>query len=211
MKIKISKLLSVVLISLISILISCSKQEVEPPKLDLRSILMSKDKFIAITQNVSRLVERNAEMSLAMKKMSSLTPSNKLMNYNNQELEIALLPLVESGKLIHFEMVRYLQESGGLSNLSEIERQQITNLDDSQLAALSFTIHTQSYSVDWGQVRSCASMALGFRGISELWTNTLALGSVETTMGALKLLGRRYLGWLGVALMIYDFQDCMGE
>jgi hypothetical protein len=211
MKFIISKLLSVVLISLISILISCSKQELEPPKLDLRSNLMSKDKFISITQNVSRLVERNAEMSLAMKKMSSLSSSNKLMNYNAQELEIALRPLVESGKLIHFEMIRYLQESGELSNLSEIERHQVTNLDDSQLAALSFTIHTQSYSVDWSQVRSCASAALGFAGISELWTNTLALGSVQTTMGALKLLGRRYLGWLGVALMVYDFQDCLGE
>jgi hypothetical protein len=172
---------------------------------------MSKDKFISITQNVSRLVERNAEMSLAMKKMSSLSSSNKLMNYNAQELEIALRPLVESGKLIHIEMIRYLQESGELSNLSEIERHQVTNLDDSQLAALSFTIHTQSYSVDWSQVRSCASAALGFAGISELWTNTLALGSVQTTMGALKLLGRRYLGWLGVALMVYDFQDCLGE
>jgi hypothetical protein len=211
MKFIISKLLSVVLISLISILISCSKQELEPPKLDLRSNLMSKDKFISITQNVSRLVERNAEMSLAMKKMSSLSSSNKLMNYNAQELEIALRPLVESGKLIHIEMIRYLQESGELSNLSEIERHQVTNLDDSQLAALSFTIHTQSYSVDWSQVRSCASAALGFAGISELWTNTLALGSVQTTMGALKLLGRRYLGWLGVALMVYDFQDCLGE
>jgi len=211
MKIKIPQLLSVVLISLISILISCSKQELEPPKLDLRSNLMSKDKFISITQNVSRLVERNAEMSLAMKKMSSLTSSNILMNYKEQELEIALRPLVESGKLIHFEMVRYLQESGELSNLSYIDRQQIINLDDSQLAALSFTIHTQAYNPDWAQVRSCASAALGLAGISELWTNILALGKVETTMGALRLLGRRYLGWLGVALMIYDFQDCMGE
>lgn len=211
MRIKIVQFLSIVLIFLISILFSCSKSELQPPKLDLRSNLMSKDKFDAITQNISRLVERNAEKSLATKKMSSLTPYNKLMNYNEQEYAIALRPLVESGKVIHFEMIRYLQESGELSNLSEIERQQITNLDNSQLAALSFTIHTQSYSVDWAQVRSCASAALGFAGISELWTNTLALGSVETTMGALKLLGRRYLGWLGVALMVYDFQDCLGE
>jgi hypothetical protein len=211
MKIKISKLFTVILISLISILISCSKQELEPPKLDLRSNLMSKDKFDAITQNVSRLVQRNAEISLATKKMSSLAPSNKLMNYNEQEFAIALRPLVESGKVIHFEMIRYLQESGELSNLSYIDRQQITNLDDSQLAALSFTIHTQAYNPDWAQVRSCASAALGLAGINELWTNTLALGKVETTMGALRLLGRRYLGWLGVALMIYDFQDCMGE
>ena len=211
MRIKIVQFLSIVLIFLISILFSCSKSELQPPKLDLRSNLMSKDKFDAITENVSRLVERNPEISLATKKMSSLAPSIKLMNYNEQELAIALRPLVESGKVIHFEMIRYLQESGELSNLSEIERQQITNLDDSQLAALSFTIHTQSYSVDWAQVRSCASSAVGLAGIGELYANHLALGTVETTMRALKLLGRRYLGMLGVFLLIYDFQDCLGE
>jgi hypothetical protein len=123
MKIRNSKQLSFLLIFLILTLISCSKLEMEPPKLDLRSKLMSKDKFDAISQNVSRIVKRNAELSLAMKKMSSLTPSNKLMNYNDQELEIALRPLVESGEVIHFEMVRYLEESGELYNLTEIERQ----------------------------------------------------------------------------------------
>jgi hypothetical protein len=46
-------------------------------------------------------------------------------------------------------MVRYLEESGELYNLTEIERQQIINFDDAQLAALSFTIQTQAYSVDW--------------------------------------------------------------
>jgi hypothetical protein len=46
-------------------------------------------------------------------------------------------------------MVRYLEESGELYNLPEIERQQITNFEDAQIAALSFTIHTQAYSVDW--------------------------------------------------------------
>jgi len=209
MKIRNSKQLSFLLIFLILTLISCSKLEMEPPKLDLRSKLMSKDKFDAISQNVSRIVKRNAELSLAMKKMSSLTPSNKLMNYNDQELEIALRPLVESGEVIHFEMVRYLEESGELYNLTEIERQQITNFDDAQLADLAFTVHAQTYLVDWAEVRSCASAALGIAGINELYINTLALGTVETTMGALKLLGRRYLGWIGIALMVYDFQDCL--
>ena len=209
MKIRNSKHLSFLLIYLTLTLISCSKLEMESPKLDLRSKLMSKDKFDAITQNVSRIVKRNAELSLSIRKMSSLTPSTKLMNFNENELEIALRPLVETGEVIHFEMIRYLQESGELSNLSEIERQQITNFDDAQLAALSFTIHTQAYSVDWAEVRSCASAALGIAGINELYVNTLALGTVETTMGALKLLGRRYLGWIGIALMVYDFQDCL--
>ena len=203
--------MSFLLIFMTLILISCSKLELKPPKLDLRSKLMSKDKFDAITQIVSQIIKRNSEVTLTSKKMASLKPSSKLMNYNEQELEIALRPLVETGEVIHFEMVRYLEESGELYNLPEIERQQITNFDDAQLAALSFTIHAQAYTPDWNQVRSCASAALGIAGIHELYVNTLALGTVKTTMGALKLLGRRYLGWIGIALMVYDFQDCLNE
>lgn len=86
MKIRNSKQLFFLLIYLTLTLISCSKLEMESPKLDLRPKLMSKDKFDAITQNVSRIVKRNAELSLSMRKMSSLTPSTKLMNFNEKEL-----------------------------------------------------------------------------------------------------------------------------
>lgn len=66
---------------------------------------------------------------------------------------------------------------------------------------------SQSF-VDWPRVSSSASAALGIAGIRELWTNTIALGTVETAVEALKLIGRRYLGNIGIALMIYDFADC---
>lgn len=51
-------------------------------------------------------------------------------------------------------------------------------------------------------------LAVGVSAIYDLISNTAALGTVETTIGALKLIGRRYLGWIGVGLMVMDFADC---
>lgn len=79
-----------------------------------------------------------------------------------------------------------------------------------QLAELSFIIcvsYGANTSVD-PTIRSCLSTAVGITAIYDLVLNTSALGAVETTIGALRLIGRRYLGWIGVGLMIMDFADC---
>ncbi len=108
-------------------------------------------------------------------------------------------------------MINEITTTDDFQNLTEIEKQEILNLTDEQLAELSFIVNFQyqTNSVDWDRVRSCASFALGISGIRSLYTNTLALGTVETMFGALKLIGERYLGYVGIALIIYDFADCV--
>jgi hypothetical protein len=76
---------------------------------------------------------------------------------------------------------------------------------------LFLLLFTRKPIVLTGMIKVLGSFAMGYAGIKELYVNTLAIGTVETTMCALRLLGRRYLGWIGVAIMLYDFQDCMGE
>jgi hypothetical protein len=74
-----------------------------------------------------------------------------------------------------------------------------------ELPFLIFNFQSQYQGVYWDTARNCASYALGIRGIRSLDTNTLALGTVETMIGALKLIGKRYQGYIGIALMMYDF------
>ena len=50
---------------------------------------------------------------------------------------------------------------------------------------------------------------MGISGIRSLYTNTLALGAVEIMIVALKLIGKRYQGYIGIALMMYDFTSCV--
>lgn len=138
--------------------------------------------------------------------------SQKQLNY---EAENILKPMVDNGREIHNEMLTFLERNGELDKLTESEINEISNLTDEQLIELSFVTYNQyqytKSSIDWGRVRSCASLALGIQGIRSLYTNTLALGTVETMIGALKLIGKRYLGYIGIALMIYDFADCLYE
>jgi len=61
------------------------------------------------------------------------------------------------------------------------------------------------------RIRNCVSTALGIGAIRDLVMNTAALGTVETTMAAIRLIGRRYIGWIGVAWMVMDFVDCMNS
>lgn len=78
-----------------------------------------------------------------------------------------------------------------------------------QKASFLSGIFTQRFSMPNPRIRNCLGVALGIVGFRDLLLNTRKLGSVTTAIRALKLIGRRYLGWIGVALMVYDFVDCM--
>ena len=132
---------------------------------------------------------------------------------DEEKIKLILQPVLENGKQLHLEMLSFLLKNGELDNLTPEDLELISNLTDEQLIELSFVTYNQSVystsSIDWPRVRSCASFALGIQGIKTLYTNTLALGTVETMVGALKLIDKRYLGYVGIALMVYDFMDCL--
>lgn len=62
---------------------------------------------------------------------------------------------------------------------------------------------------------SCLGVATGVAGVYDLIQNTSSLtsfGEAATRKQMLRLigkLGRRFLGWIGVAIFIHDFGDCM--
>ena len=131
-----------------------------------------------------------------------------------ENYELILEPLVENGRELHTEMIAFLQEDIEFQNLSTLEKEALLHLDDTQLAELSF-VYSQTYELNERRmsmdprIRNCVSTAIGIGAIRDLILNSAALGTVGTTVGAIKLIGRRYLGWIGVAWMVMDFVDCM--
>lgn len=126
----------------------------------------------------------------------SLTPTataskQLLYNYNftDAELQAELGDNIETGAII-MSMI-----------IMEIENN-IQNGNYSTLASK-------------GDVLSCFGVALGVVGIYDLIQNTSSLatfGEAATRKEMLRLvgkLGRRFLGWIGVAILIKDFGDCM--
>ncbi len=64
---------------------------------------------------------------------------------------------------------------------------------------------------DWDgeRVLHCIAAALGLNIIDDLISNTAALMTVQGTTQLLKTLGKRYLGWIGVGIAVYEFGNCM--
>ncbi|WP_460518474.1 hypothetical protein [Cyclobacterium sediminis] len=118
-------------------------------------------------------------------------------------------PLIKNGRNLHNKLINKLDRNGDLNKMSTEEIRAIKDFSDQQLAELSFAINYSNYnfSID-PRIRSCLNTAIGITGMYDLMRNTRALGSVQTTVKALRLVGRRALGWIGVGLMILDFTDC---
>lgn len=181
---------------------SCSAEEEEIKKnFDYSALLLKPKQLNAVLLNIENHKKRNQNLKIVN--------SQKVEN----EMKIILQPLIENGEIIHNSMINEIDSTVEFQNLTFVEQQEIMNLTDEQLVELSFMVNIQSQyqGVDWNRARSCASFALGISGIRSLYTNTLALGTVETMIGALKLIGKRYLGYIGIALMMYDFTSCVTE
>jgi hypothetical protein len=192
-------LISIVFAS--SLVVSCSNEnDVNPdePKLDLSSKVLKYNELKLISQKVNKY-----KQEVTIKSIDARTAE--------VEMKELLNPLVENGEVLHSEMINFLKETGDFNNLSPTEQNEFLNLDKEQLAELSFTI-SSSYSVQMDpRIRNCVSTAIGIGAIRDLVANTAALGTVETTMAAIRLIGRRYIGWIGVAWMVMDFVDCINS
>lgn len=200
---KISILLLITTIISSSLLISCSNDENtsnNSDKLDLSKKVLKFDEIKLISQKVSKY-----QKEIVTKRIDARTAE--------EEMQELLEPLVENGEDLHSEMITFLQENGEFDNMTLEEQNELMNLDEQQLAELSFVMsnaYDARISID-PRIRNCVSTALGIGAVRDLVMNTAALGTVETTIAAIRLIGRRYIGWIGVAWMVMDFVDCMNS
>ena len=123
--------------------------------------------------------------------------------YPGEALEEFLEPLVESGVMIQEAML-----SSG--SLTEEEEEIARNATEVELAQLSLALSaSQDSRNEWNtdRVISCISVALGIRAMAEIAANIARFVTVEGAVKALKLIGKRYLGWIGIA--VCSFGECI--
>jgi len=215
--IKLRGLASLLLILLV--VSACSKNQVEIPEVEetqveinFEELVMSQQEFLTLVDKLEEHYDPNRPR---------IESSVAFIDEDGQVAEL-LAPLVVNGTQIHNEFKSAIYSSPDFTSLSVQEQNDIRDdidlLTDQQLAQLSFAMNLEFYereqqvstdSWDSGRIRSCASFALGIQGIKTLITNTTTAGTVTTMIGALKHIGKRYLGWIGVGLMVWDFVDCM--
>lgn len=149
-----------------------------------------------------------------------------------------LKPLIDDGRFIQRDIIAQSDSLKILGVDIEIDEdiEYVRNLSEDELATLSFIVYNvntvdiqllepiknaelieetpfsnpvQYETGSQARLVSCLSAAVGLTALKEL-----GIGGVVTATSvrkALLAIGKRYLGYVGVAIMIYDFTMCMGE
>jgi hypothetical protein len=94
----------------------------------------------------------------------------------------------------------------------------LINLNDIQLAELSLIFVELQNNITlreddtWTTVRSCLSGAFGLGDLYYLLIeNPRSLATARGSLSLLKHVGGRYLGYIGLGLVIIDFADCISR
>ncbi len=129
----------------------------------------------------------------------------------NQEEQVAVIlePLVINGKELQTELLSIIENSNEWEQIPDADKQILLNLSNEQLADLSITYSFGG--INGGAIHDCVGVALGFAGLRSLMTGMVTGPTVSTALGILKWVGKRYLSYIGLAWMIWDFMDCVSH
>ena len=135
------------------------------------------------------------------------------------EMEIILQPLVENGRQIYNDIISKVDLFNPEFGLTQDDINEINNPDDKELAQLALIYSAlqvrdqldMQARIQWDTdtVMNCLGAALGIHEIYGLIQNTAQLATAQGAIRVLKLLVRRYIGWVGVAVAVYSFGNCM--
>jgi len=152
---------------------------------------------------------------------SQLTDENNEVISDSNQLQLILMPLIENGQMIYDELLSKLQNTDTYFQLSNEDKSIINNLSDFQLAELSFLLSmtindnvfgegiSQLYSSNTGElILDCLGAATGIADIAAIVQGYRGLNTRDVVR-ILRKTGTRYLGYVGLALAIIDFVNCM--
>lgn len=183
---------------------------------------LSKKDIGNLKKKLEKTLQRHSPNLVTTSRLYEVPPQDVVVL--ESEISEDLIPIQNQGKIIHQEILNHVIDTPEWNSLSEEDRNAILNYDDQQFSqlALVFTEDvTAISSISEGRIdpriRTCVSSALGITALYSLYQNTMALGAFSiagasmTTGEAIYLvglIGKRYLGWIGVAWMVMDFVDC---
>ena len=195
------------------LLIGCSKDHVAPnePDIDFSQLVLDEKDFMSV------ISELEDYLSTSSKRYGA---AGTVSRVDDSKISEILNPMLENGSEIVAELEAAIYQSDLYNDMTTAEqqsfRQEINNLTAQQFVELSMNFNIGYYlendtlsEVDIDLIMSCGAVAVGIVAIRDLFYNTIGAGSISSMIGALKHIGRRYLGWFGVAAMIYEFANCM--
>lgn len=149
-------------------------------------------------------------------------PSNNLKSISKNDeaqIEKIITPLINNGEQLFSEIITQLKETKEWKELTENEKADILNMSSEQKAQLSlffmsYSSENKSQTLKATELRkskavSCLASALGITAINDIVSGIGALMTAEKGLQVLKIMGKRYLGYIGLAIAVYEFVDCV--
>lgn len=145
---------------------------------------------------------------------------------DDQQIQTAIMPLVQNGEQIYNELLTNVINTPEWEQLSAEDKNLILNINSeaqftnlalifstpdlsAQIQSMGKVSNTISNRVDFSDVvKDCISVALGIVGIRSVLTGIF---TVEKGVSLLRIMGRRYLSYIGIAWMVWDFSDCVSD
>ena len=166
---------------------------------------------------------RNLKLS-----MGSLTRVERELS--EKEAQEMLAPFIADGEVIAKQMCHSIlnNASAQIGEEEHLKASYFMSLTSEDHATLSFLYHvsemvennfqpeqnvltqleTTTAQFDYQRALACLEVAIGLAGIKEA-VSVSGLISATTARQLLLTIGKRYLGYIGIAIMVYNFVDCI--
>ncbi|QNN41188.1 hypothetical protein [Pedobacter roseus] len=198
------KLIYLTLLFSLIIINGCKKEQILSDKSTVNEI-----KDLSIAKNSQNYLTVLAS-TFDPQPFNDLSPTD-IQNLDESQATLLLEPTVESGTVLYNNLVDQVVGTQEWNTLTYEEKAYILNFTPQQKAMLAVLYDAANNSAG-GDPRwvSCAAAALGFNTAYGLFVSAFKVGmSAETAIAALRFVGLKYLGYIGLAYAIYQFIECV--
>ena len=122
-----------------------------------------------------------------------------------------MMPLVENGQILYETIISEVNLNDPIWNNNEEDLILFDNVTEQHFVDLSISLSFvyANADIDHARVVGCIGVALGINELSGIISNTSQLMTTKGVTKLVKLLVKRYVGWVGVAVGVYSFGTCM--
>lgn len=182
-------------ICFVSFLFSCS---------DNTENLVEKNDDIALRSNITAK-DYQTLLEVVTSNLNHSTKSTGAVEMTEDEAREILMPFLEDGKQIQHSLMDIVDK-----DIAEVWN----NMTETDLITLSFLVcsvnhnSVETKATTGERILACLGAATGVSEIYKIGTKGLV--NAKTALQVVKAVGKRYLGYIGVAIMVADFTICIG-
>ncbi|GEM_PF-6961615 len=217
----------IILASLMVVMVGCSDRTetiFDNQKEDLSGIITKQENDKNQFNRASSEEDINylslEEFGLILTELDNIKESSLPEDIKQRQIETVLKPFNEIGKQVMYYTLNVHDITDPYFELEAHELEAIQGLSNQNLTEIGIFLNidniAQVNGYDREQAIHCLGVASGITGIAHIIANTgslAAFGEAVTAKQFLKLttkLATRFVGWIGVALFVNDFANCMG-